>query len=984
MQLTVGAQAPRTRGWGLVACCCALLLLGAGMAGFAATPARADAPVLPYGTNDYGHFLSVIPPGEGTNTTTAGGAAFLGAGTIPAHDDDQAPLYTNLLYASPGLQAGDVTKYFHDATFGVQPADVASTESPRSDVTIVRDKQFGIPHIYGTTRSGTIFGEGYAAAEDRMFFMDVLRHYGEGLLSSFAGGGNRSTDEQQFAAAPYSQADYQTQYENLSKLYGSEGAQVQQDLSDYADGINAWIASLPLNPASMPVEYAAINQPAGPRTWSPTDTIAIGSLIGAQLGTGGGGELSQAQLLALAQSRFGPLLGLKVTQNLRSAEDPEAPLSIRGAAFPYDQQPAHPTPGSVALPDAGSVAFSPVGVNGSGSAAKAIRPPALPAGSLLAFPTTDSNALLVSAADSASGHPLFVAGSQAAYFSPEIYLEEDVHGPGIDARGAALPGASMYVVIGHGRDYAWSATSASQDVVDTYAVALCNADGSTPTKTSDHYLYHGQCLPMETISHTISWLPSAADSTPAGSETLQVQRTDYGIVYARGSVGGKPVAFTHLRTTYMHEIDSALGFYEFDNPDILHNVGDFMHAAYKIGYTFNWLYADDRDIGMITTGAEPIRPAGVDGTLPISAQPQFEWQGFNPDGNQTSYVPFEQRPQVVNQDMIFSWNTKQARGFAASEPRTPVWRSQLLEERLRATLARRGKLAITDVIDAMEGAATADLRGDQLLPWLLKVIGSPSDPAVAKAVAELRAWQAAGSPRLDSKRSGSYDYADAVKLMDAWMHPLQQAIFEPVLGKDLYSYFANSLLGGEDTPNSFGLGAHSHLGSSWEQGSFGYIQKDLRTILADSAAHAKGQAKKRPGKRVKHVKRRRHRARATATRTHRKHRKHRRAKHHRAPAPPTAAAVLGRYAVRFCGGGDLARCRQILIDTLKGAIAADPAKVYGDDPSLNAKACGFMGMQECYDALRFRPIGLVTLPMIPWQNRPTQQQVVEVVGHRAR
>jgi acyl-homoserine lactone acylase PvdQ len=968
----------RFRVWACVSVVVGLMAAGGGVAH------AQQSLVQPYATNDYGHFASIIPPGEGTNTSSLAGAAFLSGGTIPAHDNDQSAMYTDLLYATPGLKSSDLPKYFHDATFGVPGSDVAGTESPRSDVTIVRDKQLGIPHIYGATRSGTMFGAGYAAAEDRMFFMDVLRHYGQGELSSFAGGANRATDESQFAAAPYSKADLQTQFNNLSALYGSEGAQVQQDLADYAAGINAWINSAQLDPSKIPVEYAAIGQPQGPTAWNVTDTIAIGSLIGAQLGTGGGAELDQARLLALAQARFGPSLGFQVMQNLRSAEDPEAPLSIKGASFPYDQEPAHPTAGSAALPDAGSLAYSPVGVNGTGSAAKASAPPKLPTGGVLHFPTTDSNALLVSAADSASGHPLFVAGSQAAYFSPEIYLEEDVHGPGIDARGAALPGASMYVVIGHGRDYAWSATSASQDVVDTYAVDLCNPDGSAATKSSNSYLYHGQCLPMDTVSHTISWAPNAADQTAAGSETLQVQRTNYGNVYARGTVDGKPVAYTHLRTTYMHEIDSALGFYEYDNPDLIHNVGDFMHAAYKIGYTFNWLYADDRDIGMITTGAEPIRPAGVDGTLPIRAQPQFEWQGFNPAGNITNYVPFEQRPQVVNQDMIFSWNTKQARGFATSEPRTPVWRSQLLEERLRATLARKRKLALTDVIDGMAGAATADLRGDQLLPWLLKVIGHPSDPAVAKAVNELQAWYDAGSPRLDSKRSGSYDHADAVKLMDAWLHPLQQAVFQPALGKDLYDYFAKDLLAGEDTPNSFGLGAHSHLGSSWEQGSFGYIQKDLRTILAGSAAAPRKSLKPRRKRRAAHHKRSAHHAAAHGKKHNATKRKRPRRKR---PAAVPTAAVQGRYAIKFCGGGDLAKCRQILIDTLRVAIATDASKLYGDDPTINGtnnKACGFMGLQECYDALRFRPIGLVGLPMIPWQNRPTQQQAVEVVGHRPR
>ena len=33
-----------------------------------------------------------------------------------------------------------------------------------------------------------MFGLGYVAAEDRLFFMDALRHVGRGELSSFAGG----------------------------------------------------------------------------------------------------------------------------------------------------------------------------------------------------------------------------------------------------------------------------------------------------------------------------------------------------------------------------------------------------------------------------------------------------------------------------------------------------------------------------------------------------------------------------------------------------------------------------------------------------------------------------------------------------------------------------------------------------------------------------------------------------------------------------
>src|SRR5213076_167423 len=101
----------------------------------------------------------------------------------------------------------------------------------------------------------------------------------------------------------------------------------------------------------------------------------------------------------------------------------------------------------------------------------------------------NSNALIVGAKYSQSGHPLAVFGPQVAYFAPEILMEEDVHGPGIDARGAAFPGVNLYVELGHGDDYAWSATSAGQDIADTWALPLCDPNGGKPTTTSDYYVY---------------------------------------------------------------------------------------------------------------------------------------------------------------------------------------------------------------------------------------------------------------------------------------------------------------------------------------------------------------------------------------------------------------------------------------------------------------------------------------------------------------
>src|SRR5688500_15228980 len=156
----------------------------------------AAAAVEPYGTNDAGGFRNVLPPGQAGTDNALQLAAFTATGARPAHWDDQLPLYENLLYASPTLTDADVEKYFKDATFGVKPEDVESTESPRPGVTILRDKQYGVPRVYGDTRGDVLFGAGWVGAQDRLFLMDVLRHTGRAELSSFIGGsaGNREMD----------------------------------------------------------------------------------------------------------------------------------------------------------------------------------------------------------------------------------------------------------------------------------------------------------------------------------------------------------------------------------------------------------------------------------------------------------------------------------------------------------------------------------------------------------------------------------------------------------------------------------------------------------------------------------------------------------------------------------------------------------------------------------------------------------------------
>jgi len=90
------------------------------------------------------------------------------------------------------------------------------------------------------------------------------------------------------------------------------------------------------------------------------------------------------------------------------------------------------------------------------------------------------------------------------------------------------------------------------------------------------------------------------------------------------------------------------------------------------------------DIAYFNSGNNPVRAAKTNGQLPIRGLPQFEWRNFNPDANTASCTPFEQHPQVVNQDVITSWNNKQAPGFAGGY--SSLYRSQLLDDQINHRL----------------------------------------------------------------------------------------------------------------------------------------------------------------------------------------------------------------------------------------------------------------------------------------------------------
>ena len=486
-----------------------------------------------------------------------------------------------------------------------------------------------------------------------------------------------------------------------------------------------------------------------------------------------------------------------------------------------------------------------------------------------------SNALLVSGAESETGRPVAVMGPQVAYFMPQILVEMDLHGPDIDAQGAAFPGISPYVLLGRGQDYAWSATSAGQDIIDTFAEKLCEPDGSAPDVQSTHYLYKGECREMETLTRVNNITPNPGDPSPPETYTLQAQRTVHGIVSKRGTVDGQPVAFAKQRSTYFHEADSARAFSALNSPSKVQNAEDFQRVMHKINFTFNWFYADDRDIAYFNSGDNPVRAEGADPDLPNWGTGEYDWQGWETTSRLRRHAlrgaPAGDQPGLHHL-------LEQQAGTGLRLRRRPVG--------IRAALP----LAVTGRADR-----SASRRGQQDEPGRghrsdgagrhhrpARQAGAFADPAGGRALPATRSRRPgqhpaelarAGAHRADRDQNGQYEHAGAIQIMDAWWPKLLEAAFEPEMGADFFDA-VHGVLAFDNEPNNHG----DHLGSAYQDGWWGYVSKDLRRLLGQPASDG--------------------------------------------------------FSRTYCGAGSLTACRDALRQALSDALAVPATTLYDEDAGM--------------------------------------------------
>src|SRR6516164_293706 len=286
------------RFWWVAGIAGAVALSTAGGPAVAATGPAGFSPRPVYRADDFdrGRAMFILPAGENGLVNAAQLAKFEKNGQRPPHSQDQLAPYENLEFGYRSLTDATLHNYYLDESFGVKPGQVIRTEHPSAQVPVViyRDEH-DIPHIYGKTNAALAFGAGYAQAQDRLFLMDVLRHYGAGTLSSFLGPScaDEQMDHDELLLAPYTAAQANAQINALPLEYGAQGRLALAMIHSYVQGINAYITKAAKDPKLMPVEYSLFG---APKPWAPADVVAVSALIGGIFGDGGGGEVRNAVL----------------------------------------------------------------------------------------------------------------------------------------------------------------------------------------------------------------------------------------------------------------------------------------------------------------------------------------------------------------------------------------------------------------------------------------------------------------------------------------------------------------------------------------------------------------------------------------------------------------------------------------------------------------------------------------------------------------
>jgi penicillin amidase len=309
----------------------------------------------------------------------------------------------------------------------------------------VRRDRWGVPHIYAKTQHDLFFAQGFVAAQDRLWQMEMWRRAGEGRLAEVLGPAYVERDR--IARALRYRGDWNAEYAS----YAPDGRVIMEA---FVQGVNAAIADARQRRA-LPIEFTMLG--IEPTPWTPD--VPLQRLAAFSMTRNASAEATRARRLSL--------LGKELTQQL----------------WPLD--PAHdldPVPG-----------FDYAGID-----EKAIAAMIETAGPITYSAIQGSNNWVVSGAKTATGKPLLANDPHRAIQNPSLRYLTHLVGPGWDVIGSGEPGLPG-VAIGHNDRIAFGITIVGMDQQDLYVETV----GACPNAGGRCYLNNGQWKPLRREVDTI-------------------------------------------------------------------------------------------------------------------------------------------------------------------------------------------------------------------------------------------------------------------------------------------------------------------------------------------------------------------------------------------------------------------------------------------------------------------------------------------------
>src|ERR1700688_1463067 len=334
------------------------------------------------------------------------------------------------------------------------PSETITLPNLRQPVEILID-HWGVPHIYAKNEADLFFAQGFNAARDRLFQIDLWRRRGLGQLSEVFGPAFVEQDK----------AERLFLYRgDMDKEWAAYGPDAKEIAGHFVAGVNAYIDWLAHHPDRVPWEFKELSY--APAKWRIDDVVRIRSH---GLTRNLNSEVARSRVMCAAD-----LKSDEVRLGLQPPWQPQVPPGI-DLCFPKDLLKVF----TLATQE---VRLTPAALKATASTDSA---PAIETVSD-EQPTENlegSNNWVIAPSKSATGRAVMANDPHRAYSEPSLRYISDLNAPTLHVIGAnepALPGVSL----GHNDWIAFGYTIFPIDQEDLYIYELNPAN-------SNQYKYQG-------------------------------------------------------------------------------------------------------------------------------------------------------------------------------------------------------------------------------------------------------------------------------------------------------------------------------------------------------------------------------------------------------------------------------------------------------------------------------------------------------------